>query len=198
MFLLRKFDIRLSEKNFDVSTIVVNIKFLEAHSRQAGVFALCWLKETPILKGLSWYAKPGETVAFVGKSGCGKSTSVSWKSSLKISLLTRLYDCDKGTMTLDGRDIRSLKLTHLRKVIGIVQQEPCLFNGTIRENIVLGRNISDAKAEEAARIANAHDFILKLEKVVLNDVFWKQKKELSETILPFLTLVRVKQLKCIP
>ncbi|EYC28974.1 hypothetical protein Y032_0007g3527 [Ancylostoma ceylanicum] len=113
-------------------------------------------RETPILKGLSWYAEPGETIAFVGKSGCGKSTS--------IGLLTRLYDCNCGSMTLDGRDIRSIKLSDLRKMIGIVQQEPCLFNGTIRENIVLGRDISDEQAEEAARIANAHDFIIKLEK----------------------------------
>ncbi|KIH48446.1 hypothetical protein ANCDUO_21485, partial [Ancylostoma duodenale] len=82
----------------------------------------------------------------------------------KIGLLTRLYDCNCGSMTLDGRDIRSIKLSDLRKMIGIVQQEPCLFNGTIRENIVLGRDISDQQAEDAARIANAHDFIIKLEK----------------------------------
>ncbi|KAK6757398.1 hypothetical protein RB195_015304 [Necator americanus] len=113
-------------------------------------------RETPILQGLSWYAEPGETIAFVGKSGCGKSTS--------IGLITRLYDCCEGKMTIDGRDIRSIKQTDLRKMIGIVQQEPCLFNGTIRENIVLGRGISDEQAEEAARIANAHDFIMKLEK----------------------------------
>ncbi|KIH42528.1 ABC transporter, ATP-binding protein [Ancylostoma duodenale] len=68
-------------------------------------------------------------------------------------------------MTLDGRDIRSIKLSDLRKMIGIVQQEPCLFNGTIRENIVLGRDINDEQAEDAARIANAHDFIIKLEKL---------------------------------
>ncbi|XGW07053.1 hypothetical protein V3C99_016954 [Haemonchus contortus] len=113
-------------------------------------------RETPILQGLSWVAEPGETIAFVGKSGCGKSTS--------IGLLTRLYDCDKGSALLDGQEIRSIKTSDLRKMIGIVQQEPCLFNGTIRENIVLGRSITDEQAEDAARIANAHDFIMKLDK----------------------------------
>uniref|UniRef100_A0A0N4W449 ABC transporter ATP-binding protein n=1 Tax=Haemonchus placei TaxID=6290 RepID=A0A0N4W449_HAEPC len=113
-------------------------------------------RETPILQGLSWVAEPGETIAFVGKSGSGKSTS--------IGLLTRLYDCDRGSALLDGQEIRSIKTSDLRKMIGIVQQEPCLFKGTIRENIVLGRSITDEQAEEAARIANAHDFIMKLDK----------------------------------
>ncbi|VDM59945.1 unnamed protein product [Angiostrongylus costaricensis] len=120
-------------------------------------------RETPVLLGLSWFAEPGETVAFIG-------------------LLTRLYDCHKGSMFIDGRDIRTIKVRDLRKVrahsiaalnefrdrhlqmIGIVQQEPCLFNGTILENIVLGRPISDEQAKDAARMANAHDFIVKLEK----------------------------------
>ncbi|WKY13009.1 hypothetical protein Q1695_004099 [Nippostrongylus brasiliensis] len=113
-------------------------------------------RETPVLQGLNWVAEPGETIAFVGKSGCGKSTS--------IGLLTRLYDCDSGSVLLDGHDVRSIKTNDLRKMIGIVQQEPCLFSGTIRENIVLGRPISDEEAEEAARIAHAHDFIMKLDK----------------------------------
>ncbi|WKY13006.1 hypothetical protein Q1695_004098 [Nippostrongylus brasiliensis] len=113
-------------------------------------------EEAPVLRGLNWVAEPGETIAFVGKSGCGKSTS--------IGLLTRLYDCDSGTVLLDGHDVRSIKPNDLRKMIGIVQQEPCLFSGTIRENIVLGRPISDEEAEEAARIAHAHDFIMKLDK----------------------------------
>uniref|UniRef100_A0A183FX85 ABC transporter domain-containing protein n=1 Tax=Heligmosomoides polygyrus TaxID=6339 RepID=A0A183FX85_HELPZ len=113
-------------------------------------------KNTPVLKGLSWVADPGETIALVGKSGCGKSTS--------IGLLTRLYDHDDGSILIDGRDIRSLNTSDLRKMIGVVEQEPCLFNGTIRENIVLGRAICEADTEEAARTANAHDFIMKLEK----------------------------------
>ncbi|EYC28977.1 hypothetical protein Y032_0007g3528 [Ancylostoma ceylanicum] len=112
-------------------------------------------RESPILQGISWRAEPGETIAFVGKSGCGKSTC--------IGILTRLYDCDNACVFIDGRDIRTLKRNKLRKLIGIVQQEPCLFNGTIRENIELGRSINEDDIEEAARIANAHDFIMKLE-----------------------------------
>ncbi|VDO23678.1 unnamed protein product [Haemonchus placei] len=104
-----------------------------------------FFRETPILQGLSWVAEPGETIAFIG-------------------LLTRLYDCDKGSALLDGQEIRSIRTSDLRKMIGIVQQEPCLFNGTIRENIVLGRSVTDEQAEDAARIANAHDFIMKLDK----------------------------------
>ncbi|KAK6023585.1 ABC transporter, ATP-binding protein [Ostertagia ostertagi] len=127
-------------------------------------------RETPILRGLSWVAEPGETIAFVGKSGCGKALSLlatqtaSIDVAVQIGLLTRLYDCDRGSALLDGQEIRSIKTSDLRKMIGIVQQEPCLFNGTIRENIVLGRPISDEEAEEAARIANAHEFIMKLDK----------------------------------
>uniref|UniRef100_A0A8L8KAH0 Multidrug resistance protein 1 n=1 Tax=Heligmosomoides polygyrus TaxID=6339 RepID=A0A8L8KAH0_HELPZ len=129
-------------------------------------------RETPVLKGVSWVAEPGETIAFVGQSGCGKSTSVSFNDHLrsieilvfKIALLTKLYDRDSGETLLDGQDIRSISTSDIRKLIGIVQQEPCLFNGTIRENIVLGRPISDEQAEEAARTAHAHDFIMKLEK----------------------------------
>ncbi|KAJ1370623.1 hypothetical protein KIN20_032392 [Parelaphostrongylus tenuis] len=113
-------------------------------------------RETPVLLGLSWFAEPGETVAFVGKSGCGKSTS--------IGLLTRLYNYDRGSIFIDGRDIRTIKVGDLRKMIGIVQQEPCLFNGSILENIILGRPISSDQARDAARTANAHDFIVKLDK----------------------------------
>ncbi|RCN52952.1 ABC transporter, ATP-binding protein [Ancylostoma caninum] len=83
---------------------------------------------------------------------------------VQIGILTRLYDCENESVFIDGRDIRTIKRNRLRKLIGIVQQEPCLFNGTIRENIELGRSINDDDIEEAARIANAHDFIMKLEK----------------------------------
>ncbi|ETN79012.1 hypothetical protein NECAME_00386, partial [Necator americanus] len=133
-------------------------------------------RESPILRGISWVAEPGETVAFVGKSGCGKSTSIYFCAHRllvlvkitgtvgKIAILTRLYDCDSESVFLDGRDIRTIRRSSLRKMIGIVQQEPCLFNGTIRENIDLGRSINEVDIEKAARIANAHDFIMKLEK----------------------------------
>ncbi|CAI4233001.1 unnamed protein product [Auanema sp. JU1783] len=111
-------------------------------------------RDAIILNGCSWKADEGETIAFVGHSGCGKSTS--------IGLLTRLYDKCGGIITVDGYEIENINLHDLRSAIGIVQQEPYLFNGTIRENIILGRKISENEMEDAARIANAHDFIMKL------------------------------------
>ena len=85
--------------------------------------------------------------------------------TIQIGLLTRLYDKVEGKVRIDGVDIEKISVKELRKTIGIVQQEPCLFNGTIKENIVLGRSITDQKVEEAARVANAHEFIMKLQDV---------------------------------
>ncbi|VDP00900.1 unnamed protein product [Heligmosomoides polygyrus] len=136
-------------KGQEMSTCQGRLVFRDVHFKYPS-------RDAPILRGVSWVAEPGETIAFVGQSGCGKSTS--------IALLTKLYDCDSGETLLDGQDIRSISTSDIRKLIGIVQQEPCLFNGTIRENIMLGRPISDEQAVEAARIAHAHDFIMKLEK----------------------------------
>lgn len=109
--------------------------------------------ETPILKHISLEAKPGEVLAIVGPSGSGKSTL--------LTLIPRFYDPSEGRILLDGTDIRHLKLPDLRKHIGLVPQETQLFSGSIAENIRYGR--PDASGEdliEAAKAANAHDFIL--------------------------------------
>ncbi|CAD5233526.1 unnamed protein product [Bursaphelenchus xylophilus] len=112
-------------------------------------------RKREVLKGVTWEALPSETVALVGHSGCGKSTS--------ISLITRLYNPSSGTIAIDGVDIRKLKISSLRRLIGVVQQEPVLFNGSISENIRLGdETITQAEVEKACRMANAHDFIQKL------------------------------------
>ncbi|CAD5231285.1 unnamed protein product [Bursaphelenchus okinawaensis] len=119
-------------------------------------FAYPTRKGKTVLNGVSWEALPAETVALVGHSGCGKSTS--------ISLLTRLYDYSEGRITIDGKDIKTLKISALRKIIGVVQQEPTLFNASIYENIQLGdTSITMDKVETACRMANAHDFIQNLE-----------------------------------
>ncbi|NXB33234.1 MDR1 protein, partial [Eulacestoma nigropectus] len=108
-----------------------------------------------ILKGLNLKVQTGKTIALVGASGCGKSTTVQ--------LLQRFYDPDQGEITLDGRDIRTLNTKWLRENIGIVSQEPVLFATTIAENIRYGReDISDAQIEQAAKEANAFDFISRL------------------------------------
>ncbi|KAH7727055.1 P-glycoprotein [Aphelenchoides avenae] len=113
-------------------------------------------KARKVLKGVSWRADAGETVALVGHSGCGKSTS--------IGLITRLYECSVGAVSIDGIDVKQLNIHALRRMIGIVQQEPTLFNGSIYENIALGDDtVSYKRVEEVCRMANAHGFIEKLQ-----------------------------------
>ncbi len=95
---------------------------------------------------------PGEQVALVGPSGAGKSTLVK--------LLLRFYDVGSGRIVLDGLDIRDVTLASLREQIGLVPQDPVLFNGSVRENLLFGRpGANDAELEAAARAARAHDFI---------------------------------------
>ncbi|KIH67650.1 ABC transporter, ATP-binding protein [Ancylostoma duodenale] len=112
-------------------------------------------KDTKVLNGLNLKIRAGETVAFVGHSGCGKSTAVG--------LITRLYEAESGTVKIDEHDVRDVNLEWLRNTIGIVQQEPTLFNGTIEENLRVGSPaISNAEMIQVCKIANAHDFVMKL------------------------------------
>ncbi|XP_047542452.1 multidrug resistance protein homolog 49-like [Vanessa atalanta] len=111
--------------------------------------------DVKVLRGLSLKVKAGETVALVGGSGCGKSTL--------LQLLQRAYEPDSGCISVDGQKLNTLHLHHYRRSIGVVGQEPVLFSGTIRENIMLG--VEDASEEsmiEAAKTAQAHHFIVKL------------------------------------
>ncbi|KAI3957312.1 hypothetical protein MKW98_003033 [Papaver atlanticum] len=111
--------------------------------------------DVKILSDISLNVQPGKTIALVGSSGSGKSTVVS--------LIERFYDPTSGQVLLDGHDIKTLKLKWLRQQIGLVSQEPALFATTIRENMLLGRSdASQVEIEEAARVANAHSFIIKL------------------------------------
>jgi subfamily B ATP-binding cassette protein MsbA len=108
-----------------------------------------------VLEGFSLAIAPGEVVALVGPSGAGKTTVAS--------LLPRFFDVERGAILLDGVDIRTLRLAELRSAIGVVPQEPVLLSGTVRENIAYGRlDATDAEIEAAARVANAHDFIMAL------------------------------------
>ncbi|XP_058738112.1 ABC transporter B family member 1 [Vicia villosa] len=111
--------------------------------------------DVKILNNFSLNVPAGKTIALVGSSGSGKSTVVS--------LIERFYDPTLGQVMLDGHDIKTLKLKWLRQQIGLVSQEPALFATTIRENILLGRpDANQVEIEEAARVANAHSFIIKL------------------------------------
>ncbi|CAN6230657.1 unnamed protein product [Urochloa humidicola] len=108
-----------------------------------------------IFKGFSLSIQPGKSTALVGQSGSGKSTI--------IGLIERFYDPLVGSVEIDGRDIKTYNLRALRKHIGLVSQEPILFSGTIKENIVYGtETASEEEIESAARYANAHDFISSL------------------------------------
>uniref|UniRef100_A0A0E0CH24 Multidrug resistance protein n=1 Tax=Oryza meridionalis TaxID=40149 RepID=A0A0E0CH24_9ORYZ len=108
-----------------------------------------------IFKGFTLSIQPGKSTALVGQSGSGKSTI--------IGLIERFYDPIRGSVKIDGRDIKAYNLQALRRHIGLVSQEPTLFAGTIRENIVYGtETASEAEIEDAARSANAHDFISNL------------------------------------
>jgi ATP-binding cassette, subfamily B, bacterial len=111
--------------------------------------------DQPVLSNLDLTVKPGEMIALVGTSGAGKSTIVS--------LLSRFYDVQSGSISIDGVDIRDVTLASLRQQIGTVPQETMLFSGTVAQNIAFGQNDFDlAAVEAAAKIANAHQFISQL------------------------------------
>src|SRR5213594_564903 len=113
--------------------------------------------QTTVLRGLSLKVKAGERVAVVGSSGAGKSTLVN--------LIPRFYDPTDGVVEIDGREVRNLWLRSLRRQIGLVPQETVLFIGTIRDNIAYARpEATQSEVVAAAKIANAHEFILGLSK----------------------------------
>ncbi len=110
-----------------------------------------------VLRDFSLLIRPGETVAIVGSSGAGKSTVVN--------LLMRFYEPTSGTISIDGYPVTILSLGYLRSKIGLVLQEPALFSGTIRENIKYGKlQASDEEVSRASKAANAHEFIVSLQK----------------------------------
>ena len=111
--------------------------------------------ETPVLKHISLHARRGQTIALVGPTGAGKTTIVN--------LLTRFYDIDSGSITVDGIDIRQLKMADLRRELGIVLQDTYLFADTVMENIRYGRlDATDDEVIAAAKLANADQFIHRL------------------------------------
>jgi subfamily B ATP-binding cassette protein MsbA len=117
----------------------------------------------PVLKDINLKIMKGQTVAIVGKSGAGKSTMAD--------LIPRFIDSDKGAILIDGVDVRDLKMSDLRFLMGIVSQHPILFNTTFTENIAFGLDSPEMeKVKSAARIANAHDFIVETEEGYDNKV----------------------------
>lgn len=111
--------------------------------------------QRPLLDGLTLHASPGETIAIVGPSGSGKTTLMA--------LLMRFYDPLEGRISIDGQDLRGIKQSSLRRHIGVVLQDPLLFNDGVKANIAYGRpEATDAEIESAAKAAHAHDFIMRL------------------------------------
>ncbi len=109
----------------------------------------------PVLRDFSLHIPAGETIAVVGPTGSGKSTLVK--------LLLRLYEIESGAITLDGTDVREIRLGDLRRAIGLVSQDVFLFHGTVRENIAYGSfDADEARIVEAAKLAEAHDFVMQL------------------------------------
>lgn len=128
-------------------------------------------KDQWVFKGLNLKINPGESVAVVGESGAGKSTLVG--------LLLRFYDINHGKITIDRIDIKQYKVDHLRRVMGLVMQEPTLFNYTIAENILYGNSkATNQQIEESAQVANALEFINQdLKEKVLNVEENEEEKE---------------------
>ena len=111
--------------------------------------------ESPVLKNMSFDIQAGETIAFVGPSGAGKTTICS--------LIPRFYDVNNGSITIDGMDIRDMTMQSLRKQIGIVQQDVFLFTGTLKENIMYGKlDATDEEIARAVKQAHMEDFIAEL------------------------------------
>ncbi|XP_048881352.1 ATP-dependent translocase ABCB1 isoform X32 [Brienomyrus brachyistius] len=140
-----------SEKGDMPGTCTGNIEFHDVH------FMYPTRRNVNVLQGLNVSVSSGQTLALVGGSGCGKSTS--------IQLLERFYDIASGHVSLDGHDIKSLNLAWLRSQLGLVSQEPILFDCSIAENIQYGdnsRDVSQTEIEEAAKSANIHTFIQNL------------------------------------
>ncbi|CBF69477.1 hypothetical protein AN6436.2 [Aspergillus nidulans FGSC A4] len=134
----------------------------------------------PVLSGLSFSIRPGQFVAFVGASGCGKSTT--------IALLERFYNPlpGSGGIYVDGRDISSLDLQSYRRQLAFVGQEPALFQGTIKENILLGMEegeVDDGQIIAACKDANIYDFIISLPKGGMLSGGQKQRIAIARALL---------------
>ena len=131
-----------------------NAKVLEGHPQNIHFEDVCfeYVENTPVLKHINLNVGKGETIAFVGNSGGGKSTIVS--------LIPRFYDVKSGSITIDGIDIRDYTLKSLRQSIAVVFQDNFLFSGTIRENIMLGNeNATEEQMQKAIQMAYLDDFI---------------------------------------
>jgi subfamily B ATP-binding cassette protein MsbA len=139
----------IDKNTFDSNITIKNINFK--------------YEDETVLKDFSLQVKKGQTIALVGQSGSGKSTIAN--------LLTRFYDVNEGTISIDGTDIKDINLQSLRGLMGLVTQDSILFNDTIKENISLGQqNATDDEIIEALKIANAYEFVKDLPKGIHTNI----------------------------
>ncbi len=124
------------------------------HLRFEGV-GFEYMEGRPVLQDIDLELAPGKTIALIGHTGSGKTTLTS--------LVPRFYDVSSGRVTLDGVDVRDVKLNSLRHAIGVISQDPFLFSATVRENIMFGApDLDAAEVERIARLAQAHEFVKRL------------------------------------
>ena len=149
-----------SERVFEIldeTQEIADIAVAKAKNKYSGDVAFeqvefAYEENKPVLRGIDFHAKAGETVAIVGPTGSGKTTI--------IQLLTRFYDVTGGRILLDGEPIENYQMANVRDHVGVVLQDTYLFSGTVRENIRFGKlTASDEEVEQAAKIAYAHNFI---------------------------------------
>lgn len=150
----RIFEILDHEEEFPENVGKPKIKNVEGHVQIEDVY-FGYKPKQSVLKEINIEAKPGETIALVGPTGAGKTTI--------INLLTRFYDVTKGSIKIDGTDIRDIEKNSLRNSLGIVLQDTVLFNESVMENIRYGKlDATDEEVIEAAKLADAHSFIKRL------------------------------------
>ncbi|MGC9348274.1 MAG: ABC transporter ATP-binding protein [Anaerolineae bacterium] len=150
----RIFEILDAESEVKESPDAVDLPAIEGHVRFEDV-SFAYFGRRTVLDRIHFEAEPGEIIALLGTTGSGKSTI--------INLLPRFYDVSEGSVTVDGHDVRDLTLESLRGQIGIVLQQTTLFAASVRENIAFGRpGASDEEVMEAAKAAQAHDFIMSM------------------------------------
>ncbi len=143
-----KSEIKDKKGSIEIKSIKGNVEFKDVNFTY---------ESEKVLESINFCVNSGENIAIVGPSGAGKSTLVN--------LITRFFDPDSGRILIDGNDIKNIKIKALREKIGLISQDVFLFNDTVRENIRFGSpSVKNDKVEEAAKRANAHCFIKKLEK----------------------------------
>ncbi len=151
----RVIDIINEESDIKEDKNAINLKDVKGNIEFKNV-SFHYVDEIPVIKNISFKVKSGQTLALVGATGVGKTTIAS--------LIPRFYDPTSGKILIDNIDIHQYTLKSLRKQISLVSQDVFLFNGTVKDNILYGRiNASDEEVIEAAKAANAHEFILNLE-----------------------------------